>query len=132
MVRAHGPVKPPCAGRRARCYGLAVSGYNCVQCGACCCNPPENRAEGFTEYIEVDERAPLLKKPALVRRLVVYSDEGTPHLRLHPDGRCVALRGSIGQQVRCTIYADRPLPCRKVESGSALCQRYRRDRGLRV
>jgi len=109
----------------------AVSRYNCVQCGACCCNSPENRAEGFTEYVEVDARAPLLRKPELVRRLVVYSDEGRPHLRMHPDGRCLALRGRVGEKVRCTIYADRPLPCRKVEAGSALCQRYRRSHGLR-
>jgi hypothetical protein len=109
-----------------------VSRFECRTCGACCCNPPENRAEGFTEYIEVDERAPLWKKPDLVRRLVVYSEEGEPHLRLHPDGRCLALRGRVGSQVTCTIYADRPTPCRSVESGSDLCRRYRRARGLRV
>jgi Fe-S-cluster containining protein len=109
-----------------------VSRYNCVQCGACCCNPPANRAEGFTDYIEVDERAPLLKKPDLVRRMVVYAEDGTPHLRLHPDGRCLALRGRLGKHVQCTIYADRPLPCRKVEAGSALCQRYRAAHGLRA
>ena len=107
-----------------------MSRYECRQCGACCCNSPENRAEGFTEYIEVDERAPLLKKPALVRRLVVYSDEGTPHLRLHPDGRCVALRGSIGQQVRCTIYAERPSPCREFDIEHAACNRARQRHGL--
>jgi len=109
-----------------------VSRFDCRQCGACCCNPPDNRAEGFTEYIEVDARAPLLGKPELVRRMVVYSDEGVPHLRLHPDGRCLALRGRVGSQVRCTIYADRPAPCRSVEAGGALCQRYRRAAGLRV
>jgi hypothetical protein len=27
--------------------------------------------------------------------------------------RCVALQGEIGQVVRCTIYAERPSPCRE-------------------
>lgn len=109
-----------------------VSRYDCVQCGACCCNPPENRAEGYTDYVEVDARAPLLHKPELVRRLVIYNADGVPHLRLHSDGRCLALRGRVGKQVRCTIYADRPQPCRKVEAGSALCRRYRSAHGLRA
>lgn len=106
--------------------------FDCTACGACCCNPPENRAEGFTDYIEVDDRAPLLRKPALVQRLVVWSDSGAPHLRLDPDGRCLALRGRIGARVRCTIYPDRPRVCRLVEAGSELCLRYRRARGLRT
>lgn len=109
-----------------------MSRYECRQCGACCCNSPENRAEGFTDYIEVDARAPLWKKPELVRRLVVYTEEGEAHLRLHPDGRCLGLRGRVGVKVNCTIYDDRPTPCRTVESGSALCRRYRVARGLRV
>lgn len=109
-----------------------MSRYECRSCGACCCNPPENRAEGFTEYIAVDARAPLLKKPALLRRLVVYSEAGEPHMRLDPDGRCLALRGRVGAQVTCTIYADRPTVCRSVESGSPLCRRYRQARGLRL
>ncbi len=85
-----------------------VSRYDCVQCGACCCNLPANRAEGFIDYVEVDARAPLLRRPELVRRLVVYNEDGAAHLRLHPDGRCLALRGRVGQRVRCTIYSGPP------------------------
>ena len=29
--------------------------------------------------------------------------------------RCVALQGEIGQQVSCSIYAQRPSPCREFE-----------------
>ena len=54
-----------------------------------------------------------------------------PHMRLDPEGRCLALRGRIGKQVRCTIYADRPQACRRVEAGSELCRDYREARGLR-
>lgn len=110
-----------------------MSRYDCLSCGACCQNTPENVAEGFQFYVEVDEAAPLWRRPDLVRKLVVYAEDGTPHLRLHPDGRCVALRGKIGHSgVRCSVYRERPAPCRQVEAGSELCQRYRRSRGLRV
>ena len=109
----------------------SVSRYDCVRCGACCCNTPENRAEGFIDYVEIDARAPLLQRPELARRHVVYNEDGVPHLRVHPDGRCLALRGRLGQQVRCTIYSDRPHACRKVEAGSALCRRYRSAHGFR-
>jgi Fe-S-cluster containining protein len=105
--------------------------YDCTHCGACCCNPPANRAEGFVDYIEVDERAPLLRRPELVRRLVVVADDGAAHMRLDPEGRCLALRGRLGKQVRCTIYPDRPRACRSVEAGGELCRRYRAARGLR-
>lgn len=105
--------------------------YDCTLCGACCCNPPGNRAEGFVDYIEVDERAPLLKKPELVRRLVVVGDDDVRHMRLDPEGRCLALRGRIGKHVRCTIYADRPRACWSVEPASDLCRAYREARGLR-
>jgi Fe-S-cluster containining protein len=106
--------------------------YECFGCGACCQSTPENVAEGFSQYIEVDDDAPIWRRPDLVRKLVVRDADGGAHLRLHPDGRCVALRGKIGHRVRCEIYRERPTPCRKVEAGSDLCQRYRLSRGLRV
>lgn len=106
--------------------------YECMSCGACCQNQPENLAEGFTEYIEVDPAAPLWRRPDLVRKLVVRGEDGTAHLRLHPDGRCVALRGRIGHRVRCEVYRERPAACRCVEAGSDLCRRYRQARGLWV
>lgn len=106
--------------------------YDCLSCGACCQNTPENRAEGFSQYIEVDPDAPLWRRPDLVRKLVVRDEDGGAHLRLHPDGRCVALRGRIGARVRCEIYRERPAPCRSVEAGGDLCRSYRRSRGLRV
>lgn len=104
--------------------------YDCLTCGACCQSPPENLAEGFSQYIEVDDDAPLLRRPDLVRKLVVRDEEGAAHLRLHADGRCLALRGQIGRHVRCEIYRERPAACRRVEAGSDLCRRYRQARGL--
>ena len=31
--------------------------------------------------------------------------------------RCAALQGVVGNQVTCTVYAQRPAPCREVEPG---------------
>jgi len=34
-----------------------------------------------------------------------------------PDSpRCVALQGDLGQKVSCSIYEDRPTPCRDFEA----------------
>jgi Fe-S-cluster containining protein len=108
----------------------SASTFDCQRCGACCANPAENRAESFLDYVEVLAKDSLLGKPDLMRRFVVYNADGVPHLRLHPDGRCLALRGKIGHKVTCTIYDDRPTGCRRVEAGSERCRAYRRERGL--
>ena len=106
--------------------------FDCTRCGACCANPDENRAEHFVDYVEVLRRDTLWARPELVRRLVVYNGDGVPHLRLHPDGRCLALRGSIGGRVRCTVYEHRPAACRKVEPGSERCIAHRREHRLMI
>jgi Fe-S-cluster containining protein len=103
---------------------------DCTRCGACCTNPDENRAEGYVDYVEVLAKDSLLAEPDLVRRLVVYNGAGEPHLRLHQDGRCLALRGRLGHRVRCTIYEHRPTACRKVEPGSERCLAHRCERQL--
>ncbi|MFI4939666.1 MAG: YkgJ family cysteine cluster protein [Burkholderiales bacterium] len=52
-------------------------------------------------------------------------------------GRCVALRGEIGEAgVSCSIYPNRPTPCREFEAWekdgtpNPDCQRLREQRGL--
>ncbi len=104
--------------------------YDCTRCGACCCNPPENRAEGYLWYVEVDRDSRLLRRDDLRKRYVVEDPSGVPHLRLDPSGRCVALRGRLGVAVRCAIYADRPRPCRLVEPGTPACLAARRAMGI--
>lgn len=104
--------------------------YDCLRCGACCTNTRANEAEGFREYVEIGARDVIRRKPELMRRFAVVSDDGAAHLRLDREGRCMALRGAVGRNVRCAIYGDRPSPCRRVEAGSRLCLEYRRDKGL--
>jgi uncharacterized protein len=102
---------------------------DCTRCGACCFNPPENVSEGFADYIEVGPQDELRRRPELLRRLTQERD-GRVHMRLLADQRCMALAGSLGRKVRCTIYHARPSPCRRVQAGSDLCVRYRRGHGL--
>lgn len=41
------------------------------------------------------------------------------------NNRCVALGGSVGKQVTCLIYENRPLGCQKFQPGSDLCKEAR-------
>lgn len=110
--------------------GWIVTELDCQRCGACCCNPDENRAEGFPYYVEVQPGSRLLQRHDLRKRYVVEDADGVPHLRLDPSGRCAALRGKLGARVHCAIYADRPRGCRLVEPGSPWCLQARRERGV--
>jgi Fe-S-cluster containining protein len=102
--------------------------FDCRRCGACCTNPDENRSEGSEDWVEVEPGDELLRRRTAAR-LVVYNDAGVPHLRLHGT-RCAALRGTLGRQVSCAIYALRPRACRRLEAGSPRCLQYRRERGV--
>jgi len=106
-------------------------GFDCQTCGACCCNPQDNRAEGFRDYVEIDKSSKLLKKPALLQRYTVVNGDRRRHLKLiGPEERCAALLGALGRRVSCAIYELRPRGCRQVEAGSAECLRDRRERGI--
>jgi uncharacterized protein len=98
---------------------------DCTRCGACCFNPPENVAEGYAEYVQLERGDAIWKRPELLRRHTVER-EGRVHMRLLADQRCSALAGGLGGSVRCTIYHARPSPCRRVQAGSELCSKYRR------
>jgi len=104
--------------------------YDCRTCGACCVNLPSNQAEGFTSWVEIEDGDRILEQPDLVTKLVVLDAAGVPHLRLVGSGRCAALSGAPGRRVSCRIYNARPSPCRRVQAGDALCERYRTAHGL--
>jgi Fe-S-cluster containining protein len=109
---------------------MPLTSADCQRCGACCTNPDENRAEGFTFYVEVEPDSRLLRVDALRKRYVVFDGAGVPHLRLDPSGRCAALTGKLGRRVQCAIYADRAPGCRRVEPGTKECLTMRAQRGL--
>ena len=93
-------------------------------------NPNENQAEGYVYYLEVRDTR-LMKKPELVKKLVVLDPNGVPHLRLDPQShRCVALKGKLGQRAICTIYPLRPKGCRMLMPGDEKCLLARKERGI--
>ena len=105
--------------------------FDCQQCGACCCNPLENRAEGHREYVEIGTSEKLFKKPRHLQRYAVQNAARVYHLKLvGQEERCAALLGSLGKRVTCAIYQLRPRGCRLVEAGSTRCLQYRQERGL--
>ena len=103
---------------------------DCTRCGACCTNPDENRAEGYSAYVDVTDREALWRHQKLVQRYVTRDADGKAHLKLDAGQRCSALAGKLGKRVRCEIYALRPAPCRRVEAGSDDCHKARRERGI--
>jgi len=58
--------------------------------------------------------------PAIVR--MAGTDDPAP--------RCIALRGELGVQVSCAIYAVRPSPCREFDVEHAACGKARQRCGL--
>ncbi|MBA4344185.1 MAG: zinc/iron-chelating domain-containing protein [Methylibium sp.] len=92
----------------------------CLSCGACCAS--------FRVSFYWAE-APGLP-PSLTEQL-------TPHLSCmrgsnSPAPRCVALQGEIGGPIACSVYADRPPPCRELQVGDDKCQRARALHGLHI
>ena len=51
--------------------------------------------------------------------------------RMRCDGnRCSALAGTLGEEVFCKVYENRPLVCREFAAGSESCHAVRRHFGL--
>jgi len=102
----------------------------CCRCGACCCTfcitlPRVDLASQSGGWVPDD--------------LTVPYTPTTTCMRENPDqpGRCIALEGSVGESVRCTIYDRRPAACRDFAPLSALgmgdeaCDEARRRHGMR-
>ena len=78
----------------------------CVTCGLCCCNFRVSFYHGEVEGM------PLGIVPAHMTEKLNESRacmKGTS--QKYP--RCIALSGTLGEQVACTIYEQRPTPCRE-------------------
>lgn len=101
-----------------------VPDLDCRTCGACCA-PERNDAL----YVGVT--------PADIQRMTPrWRAQHVAHdailTKLDPVGRCVcvALRGTIGGRVSCSIYDRRPGECRTLQAGSRDCLAARKQAGL--
>jgi Fe-S-cluster containining protein len=98
----------------------------CQYCGACCVSL---RVSFLAD--EVDDCL-----GGLVPQALTESYGNAACMRTMADGRCVALRGSVGEAVSCAIYELRPSSCREFAPLAALgrgddaCNDARRRRGL--
>ena len=97
----------------------APSGANpCQQCGACCAAFRVSfywSEAGTLPAARIEQLGPLLA-------CMAGTNSASPH--------CAALTGAVGKQVRCTVYEQRPSPCREVEPGDDKCTRARARHGL--
>jgi uncharacterized protein len=97
---------------------------DCQTCGACCA------AYRVSFYWAEADDAPGGTVPArltLPLGLHLRCMQGTQAQPV----RCLALKGELGQRVGCSIYANRPSPCRAVQPGGDQCLRARRLHGIR-
>ena len=101
----------------------------CLSCGACCAS---FRVDFHVSDLESQPGGcvPVALTVPVTATLVRMrgTDDGPP--------RCIALEGEIGGAVRCTIYVQRPGPCRDfapyagVGIGDDACDAARRRYGL--
>ncbi len=99
---------------------------DCRSCGACCGPPyPSGR---YIDLTQLD----VARLSSHYRR--THAGGGSaPALATvtgHDGVVCVALRGRIGNAVRCAIYARRPDACRRFKAGSRACLRLRKHAAL--
>ena len=109
---------------------MSASGGNpCLSCGACCST---FRVSFY--WAEADDAAGGFVPAALTEQLTPHRRCMTGTSAARP--RCVALAGEIGAGVCCTIYEQRPSPCREFDafapdgSVNPRCNRARQQHGL--
>ena len=123
-----------------------ITSKTCLSCGACCVAP--NDQEVFCDLVESDikrlgekwvQKHALAPNPITLFSCVIDGAPPPPlairsKYRAQRAGRlkgwelccCVALRGSVMNQVSCSVYEKRPRACRMaVKPGDSACRRIR-------
>jgi Fe-S-cluster containining protein len=116
--------------------------FDCLTCGACCvANVPEQTA--YAETTWTDERRlgrSFVRLNVLRPTRAGMTERGmrVPHGAVRTVQRgghtvCVALDGTVGGKVSCSVYARRPRVCRSsCEPGDDVCRMHRRQHGIDV
>lgn len=101
----------------------------CLSCGACCA---AFRIDFHQEDLAGPRRDGVPARLAVRLTATLYRMSGTDDA----PPRCIALEGEVGRSVRCSIYRQRPGPCRDfapyapLGMGDDACDRARRRYGL--
>lgn len=97
---------------------------DCRTCGACC--SPEIKLPFYVSVTAADlaRLTPRWREKNVARSSLLT--------RVDLDGNCVcvALRGTLGRRVSCSIYERRPTECRHLEAGSPECRKAREQASL--
>lgn len=91
--------------------------FDCQACGACC----SYSADWPRFTLESDEDIARIPEALISADLSGMRCEGV---------RCLALKGEIGKQVACTIYAVRPQVCHACMPGDPECLMAREEHGI--
>lgn len=99
----------------------------CQSCGLCCCHPLIKADGPITSDSDLTYWA---TEQVTYRWWHGYeqTDGETGYWMRQVDEHCIALRGTLGRDVTCTIYETRPSACRQFEPGSEACLRLRSQR----
>lgn len=106
-----------------------MADFVCLSCGACCAAFRVDFHESDLANAARPGVPPAMTVPVIGATLRMRGTDAAPP-------RCVALEGVVGQQVHCTIYEQRPGPCRDFAPyaplgiGDDACDRARRRFGL--
>ena len=104
--------------------------FDCQSCGACCHNHLSNVRQGLDDYDEVNVRSPLLEDDEIAHKYT-FVRKGKHYMRMVSDKpRCIALEGTVGERVGCTVYSQRPSICRQFEAASEGCLKSRREQKI--
>ena len=100
-----------------------IPSSTCRSCGACCAS---YRVSFY--WSEADPALGGKVPPELVEPVNAHlvCMAGTKH----PGGRCVALAGTLGEEVHCTIYANRSSTCQEFGEEISRCDEARARHGL--
>ena len=103
---------------------MSAAGFDCQHCGACCA---QFRVSFY--WAEADDAPGGIVPAALTLPVGDGVHRCMAGTAVRPV-RCVALEGVVGEQVGCTIYAQRSSTCRSVMPGDAQCLKARAAHGL--
>ena len=98
---------------------------DCMTCGACCAS--------FVWVAVASDNTISSEDCWDITRKDKNDDEYTVDRyvkRKETDFSCTALEGTVGENVSCGVYEERPRMCRKFEAGSDRCHAVRRAYGI--
>jgi Fe-S-cluster containining protein len=97
-----------CVSAGGVCSALYMSDLSpCLSCGACCASFRVSFYWGELEDAGGCVPVDFTERVNLHRACIKGTNQ--------PNPRCVALAGTVGEAVHCTIYENRPSPCREFE-----------------